>query len=419
MSSGMADAVVGPSMQHFDGTLVVDTHDWMRWPELVTVWSALAEACEHASFFLMPEAVGAWLDVFGPRVQPSILLFRNDEGTVVGAVVLVRRTVRKGPYAIRRIYLNTAGEDEADSACIEFNGLLCRSGYEPAVARALREHIDREPWDELAAPGLLDGASLHALRTAFIGAHAVVQTTRSYYVSLADVRHSGKDVVDMLAARERTRYRQNVRKYAALGELVLDEATTTVEALEFLAELARLHQKTWTSRGAAGSFASQAFSDYHRALVERCFPLGWIQLLRLRAGATTIGYQYSFVFRGRSYFYQCGYDYDVVDKTAPGVIVHTFAIRHAAERGLVDYDFMAGDMEYKRRFATSSRAMHWVSWRAPSLKMLSFRLVVDARHMLRELTPLTRLPAMLVERAASAFGPTPQRTAATAIQARR
>jgi hypothetical protein len=365
-----------------DHDLVIESHDWARWPELATVWSAVAGACAHASFFLMPEAVDAWLGVFGPRLRPSILLFRDAERTVVGAVILVRRTVRKGPFAIRRIYLNTAGEGDADSACIEFNGLLCRPGYEPAVARALRAHIDRQPWDELVASGLLDGASLHGLRAAFADAHTVARTTVSYYVLLDQVRLSGKDFVELLSPRERSRYRQNVRTYSAIGDLVLEEAMTTAEALDFLGQLARLHQKTWKSRGSAGSFASQAFCDYHRRLIERCFPLGWIQLLRLRAGTTTIGYHYAFLFGGKSYFYQCGYDYELGEKTAPGVIAHTFAIRHAAQRGLVDYDFMAGDMEYKRRFATSSRDMHWVSWRAPNLKMLSYRLAHDAKQAL-------------------------------------
>lgn len=393
-------------MQPFDRMhrdLAVESHGWTQWPELAPVWSALAGACEHASFFLMPEAVGVWLDVFGPGLEPSILLFRDAEHTVVGAAILVRRTVRKGPFAVRRIYLNTAGEDDADSACIEFNGLLCRPGCEGAVARALRAHIDDEPWDELAVPGMLEGASLRALGDAFSDAHAVAQTTRDYYVSLTDVRRSGKDFVELLGGRERTRYRQNVRTYSRLGELVLEEAATTTEALAYLDQLAVLHQKTWVSRGSPGSFASPRFCDYHRKLIERCFPLGWIQLLRLRAGTTTIGYQYSFLLGGRSYFYQCGYDYDLGDKTAPGVIVHTFAIRHAAQQGLTEYDFMAGDVEYKRRFASTSRPMHWMSFRAPSLKMLGFRLAGDAKAALR--IPLRRLRAAV--RPQRAFAPTP------------
>jgi hypothetical protein len=395
--------------------LVIESHGWTRWPELMPVWSAVASACEHAAFLLTPEAVGAWLDVFGPRLEPSIVVFRDPEQTVVGAAILVRRTVRKGPFAVRRVYLNTAGEDDADSACIEFNGLLCLPGYESAVARGLRTHIDQEPWDELAAPGMIDGASLQALRAAFSDAQAVVQTTVDHFVSLTDVRRTGKDYVESLAARERTRIRQNVRKYSALGELVIEQATTTAEAHEYLDQLAQLHQKTWTSRGAPGSFASPLFCDYHRTLIDRCFPLGRIQLMRLRAGPATIGYHYSFLFGGRSYFYQCGYDYELGEKTAPGVIVHTFAIRHAAQTDLTEYDFLAGDVEYKRRFATGSREMHWMSWQAPSLKMRSFRLANDARRALR--TPLQRLRSAIRPQR-RAFAPTPaiRRDSAEAVE---
>ena len=387
--------------------LVIESHGWTRWRELTPVWSALASACGHASFFLTPEAVGAWLDVFGPRLEPSIVVFRDAKHTVVGAAILVRRTVRKGPFAVRRIYLNTAGEDDADSACIEFNGLLCLPGYEARSLGVARVHRPRTVG--------------RARRTRHARRRFAARTSRGIRRCAGGGADDGrplrlarrcpavgKDIVELLAARERTRIRQNVRKYSALGELVLDEPTTTAEALDYLAELANLHQKTWTSRGAPGSFASPLFCDYHRTLIERCFPLGQIQLLRLRAGAMTIGYHYAFLFGGRSYFYQCGYDYELGEKTAPGIIVHTFAIRHAAQTDLTEYDFLAGDVEYKRRFATGSREMHWMSWQAPSLKMLSFRLANDAKRALR--TPLAVALAIRPQLARSLR---PPRSAAT------
>ena len=43
-------------------------------------------------------------------------MFRDSEGGIVGAAIAVCGTVRKGPFAIRRVYLNTAGEDDADVA---------------------------------------------------------------------------------------------------------------------------------------------------------------------------------------------------------------------------------------------------------------------------------------------------------------
>lgn len=161
-------------------------------------------------------------------------------------------------------------------------------------------------WDELVAPGMVDGASLDALRKAFSDGHEVDQAKTSYFVDLDLVRHSGKDFVESLASRERTRCRQNVRKYAELGELSLYEASTTEEAIAFLDALAELHQETWTSRGMPGSFASKTFHEYHRRLIRRSFGLGRIQLVRLHAGNATVGYHYNFVVGDTSYFYQCG-----------------------------------------------------------------------------------------------------------------
>jgi CelD/BcsL family acetyltransferase involved in cellulose biosynthesis len=143
-----------------------------------------------------------------------------------------------------------------------------------------------------------------------------------------------------------------------------------------------LHQRTWTSRGKPGAFASPTFYDYHRRLIGRCFSLKRIQLLRLRAGDETIGYHYNFVFGGDSYFYQCGYDYELGAKPSPGATLHSFAIDRAVEQGLRNYEFMAGDVEYKRRLGTGSRQMHWIAWQAPTTKMKAFELVRRTRRAL-------------------------------------
>ena len=361
--------------------LTVEAHDHRAWPRIASAWSELSSATPHQCFFLTPESVEAWLAAFGSQLNPSLLLFRSD-GDVVAACIVVRRTERKGPFFVRRVYLNTAGEYEGDSPCIEYNTLLCKPGFEMGTASALREHLDEQPWDELDAPGMLEGPALLALHTAFANARPIDVAKPSFFVDLGDVRKSGKDFVEKLASRERTRYRQQVRKYSELGDITVSEAQSTEDALRYLDALAVLHQKRWISRGKPGSFASAPFCAYHRELIERCFPQGTIQLLHVCAGSTTIGYHYNFVFDGRVYFYQCGYDYELGEKLSPGVIVHTFAIRHAAGLGLVDYEFMAGDVEYKRRLSTSARQMHWMVWQAPTLKMRSFELARQAKRTL-------------------------------------
>jgi len=373
------------TVARLDAGLSVESHDWTEWSQLAPQWSALAAACDHATFFSTAEWVETWLDVFGPLLQPAVLLFRGPGNDVVGACVLVRRNVRKGPFLIRRVYINTAGESDDDSPCIEFNELLCKPGHEHGMAVALKSFLDGGPsWDELSAPGMLGGASLQGLQEAFTGLHIDDMEKHSYFVALDEVRRSGKSFVDTLASRERTRYRQNIRKYSEIGDLVLDEASTVEQALAYLDALAILHQQTWTSRGQPGSFASATFYDFHRRLIARCFPLGGIQLVHLRAGESTIGYHYNFVHNRRSYFYQCGYDYSLGEKTSPGVIVHASTIEQCLQKDLACYEFMAGDIEYKRRLGTGSRPMHWITWQASTMKMRGYEVARHAKRAVRE-----------------------------------
>ena len=107
-----------------------------------------------------------------------------------------------------------------------------------------------------------------------------------------------------------------------------------------------------------------------------------IELVRVRAGQATVGCLYNFVFRRKVYFYQCGFDYDLVDRGSPGLLVHALAIRDAIQLGRGEYDFMAGDVDYKRKLGSRQRELHWVVWRAPSLKMKTFELARRTKHQL-------------------------------------
>lgn len=377
----MAVATIPGAAKH---GLSVERHDWTAWADVAGTWSSIANQREHVTLFLTTEAVQVWLEVFGQQLRPELLVFKAGDGQAIAACVVVRRTERKGPFFVRRVYLNTAGEDDRDSPCLEYNELLCVPGHELATARALREYLDdAEPWDEVHAPGMVDGSSLAALQAVFGDTREVADVKPCYYVDLDDVRRSRcESFIEKIASRERTKVRQNLRRYSDVGPLELEHADSAEAALGYLDRLAALHQQTWTSRGLPGSFAAETFYDYHRRLITRCFPLGRVELLHLRAGSTTVGYHYNFVAGGRTYFYQCGYDYGLGDKLSPGVVLHALAIGNALEQGRRDYEFMAGDVEYKRRLATASRKMYWIAWQAPTIKMRSFELARLAKRAL-------------------------------------
>jgi CelD/BcsL family acetyltransferase involved in cellulose biosynthesis len=378
-------------------SLHVDVRGWQEWSTFASAWAGLVDRSPHATFFVSSDWIETWLESFGAGLNPALLVFRNHE-QIVGMCFLVRRTERKGPFTIRRVYLNTSGEDDADSPCTEFQTLLCEPGHEAGVAEALRDYLEelrvREPWDELAFTAVVDSPALAALAESFAPFHEIDQPRPSYYVELDAVRASGKDYLTSLASRMRTQFRHSEKRYAELGALTLDVAQTAEQAQLMLSELAVLHQASWEERGAPGSFASPVFFHFHRRLIDRCFDRGHIQLLMVRAGDTPIGGLYNHVYRGRVYFYQSGFNYALDKRLSPGLVVQVLAIRHAAASGLAQYDLMAGDSDYKRKLASKHNDLHWLVWRAPGLKMRAFDALRGTKHWVEQ-RPLAEVKSLM------------------------
>lgn len=360
-------------------------YPWSSWPQVASVWSELSNTSPYSSFFLSPEWVECWLEVFGSVLQPEILLFRTD-AVFVGACLLVFKTERRGPFLVRRVYLNTAGENEADSLCIEFNDLLCLAGWEEAVARRLATHLQSMAWDEFALNGCSRRPSLEALGRTFTGIKQVTFLRPSYYVDLAQLRRVNSDYESSLSSGLRKQLRQNFRKY---GEVRLEAANEVSGALAMIEELADLHQHTWRERGQSGAFASTRFFAFHRSLIQRAFPRGAIQLLRVASGDRTIGMLYNFIHHGKVYFYQSGLRYNNEDKQLkPGFVALVLAIRYCHDHGLDEYDFLAGDASYKERLATECRNLAWVIFQRPSLKM---RFIEHMRQVKRKMKTIGSL----------------------------
>lgn len=217
---------------------------------------------------------------------------------------------------------------------------------------------------ELILPGQA-GYGLPATLTSLLIRADWVRT--SYGVDLSAVRAKKGDYLSLLSSNTRSQIRRSIKEYEKIGHLQLTQASHTAQAQLFLRELTELHQRHWISRGEAGAFGSEYFRKFHQRLIERNFARGEIQLLRISAGDHDLAYLYSFVRDGRIYFYQSGFDYDLIEKhSRPGLVAHVLSVQHNAQLGNKIYDFMAGDSRYKLNLATLNEPMTWSTLRKPA-----------------------------------------------------
>lgn len=346
------------------------------------VWCAL-EAASPPPYFLSWAWVATWLDSLPTSAEVALCVARRAGAPVAAFFLGARTRWRHRVVRSRELHWNMTGHDAYDEICIEYNGMV-HDGAPPPLA----EIVARLPgdWDEVYLPALdADGpiargltglaADLDPLRVRNDG--RVPAPT----VDLAKVRDA-VDYLKLLGGSTRSQIRRSQKLYGARGKLALEVAASLDQARSMFDELVALHRHAWRDRGESGAFLPFVH-DFHRRLIERRFTAGEIQLLRVRAGDTTVGCLYNFVSRGEVLFYQSGLAYETDGKLKPGLVCHALAIEHAARAGHRWYDFLAGQSRYKQSLATDARALVWARIQKPRLRFALEDLARSVRDHVR------------------------------------
>jgi hypothetical protein len=352
---------------------------------LEQLWRQVADGSEH-SFFLSWPWISTWLRCIQPRVTPMLLTASRNEAPVAAAI-MVRKTIwRRHLIPTRTWILNATGDADLDSICIEYNGLLSSAQHGHAAWTQVLDHFSKKDnnWDEIQldaiAPSLADAWVEKGLPI------RQINRDTSRFLELDTVRATPNcSCLGILAPRARTKLRRTIagmdKRY---GALTVSEAATTHEAHQFLSELKTLHTQRWSGQPTGGAFIRPFFETFHRELIERHFDTGVIQLVRAKAGATTLGFLYNFVHQGRILFYQSGIDYTVAGPgESPGLLLHALVIDHNAKLGHAIYDMLAGDSQYKRTFANLTSELWWGALQAPRLKLKAEQLALAGYRILR------------------------------------
>ena len=371
--------------------LEVQSHPWTEWPRWSAVWSQVHEAASEASFFLTLDWVETWLEVFGPALQPRILVFSEGDPAaprVVGICLLSIQGHKVGPLSERRVHLNASGEAEADEVCSEDNALMCLPGAEDAVASALSAYLQTQDWDELVLNGWGPSPSLEALLRSPLSGLSLTRTeTPSHFVDLRAFGAEADGYLKTLSRNTREQVRRSRRALEANGPIEVRPALTAARCQEAFEALASLHTASWNARGKPGVFVSPVFRDFHERLIRRLLPSGRVSLLEIVSGELKLAVLYSFVYEGTLLFYQSGLRLESDKRVKLGLVAHSVAIEHCRAAGLARYDFLAGGDQYKKSLASDARPQSWLVLRKRSVKLETLNMLRKAKRALRGQRP--------------------------------
>ncbi len=358
------------------------------------IWQDL-ESCGNTCYFLSWGWIENWLFSLPEHARPAMAVVRRGDAEL-GAFFLGSARIRRHCVINSRgLHFNATGIPSYDRVWIVNNWLLCRQRGAFRLNDLLK--CLPESWEELSLPGLdvREFPGNEALKDAYLPYRVIIdRDTLSPYVDLAMVRARGGDYLPLLSPGARYQIRRARRLFEQSAPVQVEVARDLPGAVELFDQLVSLHEQNWTRKGKAGAFALDFHYRLHRRLIERRFPHGEIQLLKIASGGTVLAYLYNFVYRKQVYFYQSAIKYRQDNRLKPGFIAHAEAIAHNAAEGNDVYDFAGEGELYKKRLATHHKRLVWVRFQKPHIKFRIENKLKQKKQKIRSL--MARLSARIV-----------------------
>ena len=184
-----------------------------------------------------------------------------------------------------------------------------------------------------------------------------------------------------------------MRLYEERGPLTATRASDAATALEWLEQLAALHQAQWQARGARGGFAFPFFAAFQRRLVAACVPRGTMELARVAAGAEPIGYVLNMMLRGHVLAFVTGFRQEDDARMKPGLVSHALCIQRHADEGAHLYDFMAGAYRYKSNLGQPGPELVYLQLQAPTAMTRGEQAVRSVWEQVKRFRGVEKTPA--------------------------
>jgi hypothetical protein len=332
-------------------------------------WRAL-EARAEGGFFLGWTWMESWLSATG--ATPELLAVKDDAGGDAALALIGRSLDKRLLGRTPTLWLNQAGQYQADRPFIEYNGLLAdRDAPADLHDVAMRAILRRNDWRALRLSGVAPDSPLLA---AGFRRRVRIDQSPAYHVDLDAVRAAKGDYLSLLSANTRSQIKRAAKDYGVAAPVITVATAEDVDG--WLAEMQALN----TGRHAENAWDDAMFRLFVATLLRRGLVMGDVELLRITVGDHLLGLLLNFVHRGRAMNYQSAFAAPLGPKGKPGLLCHAAAVGRYAGMGLSLYSLLAGKDRYKQSLSTGSETLEW--W---SLERFSPRLEAEAvlRKLLR------------------------------------
>jgi len=312
--------------------------DEQDWRELADPWRELEAAAPAASVFHTCDWFRPfWANVLAgaPKWTTWRVTAAAGDGRLAWLCPFAVKTIGAGPLRERTLYFGGAPHRD-------YGGALRRGDYQPNPA-TLTSALGRLEWDRVILDALgADEAEFFQQVLAPLCARLRVRADAP--VSGCPLAADAESLLGRVRGRSSLKNMQVRERRLVRDHGTVEFATTTHPSGAELNAFFLMHRREWGNRRSRFRLAAQR--DFFIALAA----LGTLAVLdRLLAGGRPIAMLFGFQHRRRYYYYTPTYD-RAFAYYSPGHLLLHRVIRRLAAAECDYFDFLRGDMGYKRDY---------------------------------------------------------------------
>lgn len=329
---------------------VEEVNDGARFAALEEEWNALVRETDDQLFF-RHEFVRIWLEHFARDARIRVLLARDAEGRLTGALPLIEERATMYGVPVRQL----VSASNAHSCRFD---LIARDPTD--AGESFFQFLAKdEEWDLIRLNDVPEGGRALALHRAAEQAGWPVgswPSLRSPYVSLPK---SFEVLQQALGSRFRSSLRRRRRRLAELGRVEVLRVSGPEDLDVYLERAYEIERSGWKGQNGTAIVQDARTLGFYTKLAHFAASAGALSLFFLLLDRKAIAFDLAMTYAGRYLTLKPGYD-EAYAPYSPGQLLTESSLQDAIERGLTEFDLLGDDLPCKRDWTDRVRPHAWL-----------------------------------------------------------
>ena len=235
-------------------------------------------------------------------------------------------------------------------SCSDYYKVICSSKNLEELKCLLKNVLQNEKFDRFTISNLReDDDNTKMLIRAALENHIKVSISiceKNYYINT-----NGKYEDYFVKQSQNFRHKINhIRKNGQLFNFdIIEEYDSKI-----LDKLVMIHRKKWKSDMQVSVFSDQRRIIFLKQICKEYAKKGYLRIFILKHNNDIIAYRLGFLYQNIYHDWNTSYDIEY-KKLSVGILLCDYIVRYCFQKGIKAFDFLRGEEDYKKKFATNCR----------------------------------------------------------------